>query len=50
VPTHEELGIAFAKYNQPLRDAVDDALDEVRRSGTFAGLQARWFSDQSRAK
>jgi polar amino acid transport system substrate-binding protein len=50
VPTHEELGIAFAKNNQPLRDAVDGALDVVKRNGTFAALQARWFPDQSQAK
>jgi ABC-type amino acid transport substrate-binding protein len=36
VPTHEELGIAFAKNNQPLRAAVDGTLDAVKRNGTFA--------------
>ena len=45
VPTHEELGIAFAKGNLALCDAVNSALDKVRRNGTFAALQARWFKD-----
>jgi ABC-type amino acid transport substrate-binding protein len=46
VPTNEELGIAFAKSNQPLRDAVNDRLDALKRDGTFAALTARWFPDQ----
>jgi polar amino acid transport system substrate-binding protein len=47
VPTHEELGIAFAKDNHSLCDAVNDALDSVKRSGRFATLQARWFPTTS---
>jgi polar amino acid transport system substrate-binding protein len=43
VPTHEDLGIAFAKASQPLCDAVNAALDTIKRNGTFAALQARWF-------
>jgi polar amino acid transport system substrate-binding protein len=43
VPTHEDLGIAFAKDNQPLCDAVNAALDTIKRNGSFAVLQARWF-------
>jgi polar amino acid transport system substrate-binding protein len=43
VPTHEDLGIAFAKDNQPLCDAVNAALDTIKRNGSFAALQARWF-------
>jgi ABC-type amino acid transport substrate-binding protein len=46
VPTHEELGIAFAKDNSALRDAVDRALATIKRSGTFATLHARWFPDR----
>ena len=44
VPTHEELGIAVAKNNEPLCEAIDRALDEVKRNGTFTALHARWFA------
>jgi polar amino acid transport system substrate-binding protein len=47
VPTYEELGIAFAKSNQPLCDAVNTALDALKRDGTFAALTAHWFSSQT---
>jgi polar amino acid transport system substrate-binding protein len=47
VPTNEELGIAFAKSNQPLCDAVNEALDALKRDGTFASLTARWFPNQT---
>jgi polar amino acid transport system substrate-binding protein len=43
VPTHEKLGIAFAKDNEGLCDAVDRALAAVRANGEFARLEARWF-------
>jgi ABC-type amino acid transport substrate-binding protein len=43
VPTHEQLGIAFAKNNSALCDAVNGALDDIRSSGEFDKLRARWF-------
>ena len=43
VPTHEKLGIAFAKDNTELRDAVNRVLHEIRGNGEFARIQARWF-------
>ena len=43
VPTHEKLGIAFAKDNAALRDAVNRALDDLRGNGELARLTARWF-------
>ena len=43
VPTHEQLGIAFAKDNQDLCDAVDREVAKLRDTGEFARLQARWF-------
>ena len=43
VPTHEKLGIAFAKDNMDLCGAVNSAMDTLRRTGEFARLQARWF-------
>jgi polar amino acid transport system substrate-binding protein len=47
VPTDEELGIAFAKSNQPLCDAVNAALDALKRDGTFAVLTELWFPNQT---
>jgi polar amino acid transport system substrate-binding protein len=43
VPTHEKLGIAFTKQNQPLCEVVNRALATLRDNGEFARLQARWF-------
>jgi polar amino acid transport system substrate-binding protein len=43
VPTHERLGIAFAKDNSALCDAVNRALAIVQGNGEFARLQVRWF-------
>ena len=43
VPTHEKLGISFAKDNDRLCDAVDGALKTLRTNGEFALLRARWF-------
>jgi len=43
VPTHEKLGIAFAKQNEALCEAVNGVLAMLRDNGEFARLQARWF-------
>jgi ABC-type amino acid transport substrate-binding protein len=43
VPTHEKLGIAFAKENDVLCSAVNEALKTLRANGEFARLQARWL-------
>ena len=43
VPTHEQLGIAFAKDSETLCDQVNGALGTLRNNGEFARLQARWF-------
>jgi polar amino acid transport system substrate-binding protein len=43
VPTHEKLGIAFAKDNESLCEAVNHALTTLHDNGRFAELQARWF-------
>ena len=43
VPTHEKLGIAFAKQNEALCEAINRALAALRENGEFARLQARWF-------
>ncbi|MGC1783116.1 MAG: ABC transporter substrate-binding protein [Acidobacteriaceae bacterium] len=43
VPTHEQLGIAFAKHNVALCNQVENALQTLRGDGTFARLQSHWF-------
>jgi ABC-type amino acid transport substrate-binding protein len=43
VPTHERLGIAFAKDNEGLCEAVNRALTALRENGELARLEARWF-------
>ena len=49
VPTHEKLGIAFAKDNLDLCNAVNGALDTLHASGEFARLQARWVAAAAKA-
>ncbi len=49
VPTHEKLGIAFAKQKEALCEAVNRALAALRENGEFARLQARWFPRPTRA-
>jgi polar amino acid transport system substrate-binding protein len=41
-PTGERLGIAFAPDRSDLCEAVDTAIRELRASGEFARLQAKW--------
>jgi ABC-type amino acid transport substrate-binding protein len=43
VPTHEKLGIAFAKNNTTLCQEMEAAVQTLRTKGTFAQLQAHWF-------
>jgi polar amino acid transport system substrate-binding protein len=47
VPTHEKLGIAFAKENKSLCEAINGALTALHHDETFARLQARWFPARS---
>jgi polar amino acid transport system substrate-binding protein len=49
VPTHEKLGIAFAKNNEELCNAVNRALETLRGNGEFARLQTRWFPPSTSA-
>lgn len=42
VPTHEELGIAYAPDRADLCNAVDTAIEALHRTGEFAKLQAAW--------
>jgi polar amino acid transport system substrate-binding protein len=43
VPTHENLGIAFARNNVALCGEIESGLQTLRNNGTFARLQAHWF-------
>ncbi len=47
VPTHEQLGIAFAKQNSELCDAVNGALDALRTDGRFDQMRTRWFGQSA---
>jgi polar amino acid transport system substrate-binding protein len=47
VPTREKLGIAFAPERADLCNAVDTAIDELRKNGTFARLQADWSGTEA---
>jgi ABC-type amino acid transport substrate-binding protein len=42
IPTHERLGIAYALERADLCDAVDVAIEELRKNCAFAKLQAAW--------
>ena len=42
VPTHEELGIAYAPDRDDLCNAVDTAIAALHESGEFEKLQAAW--------
>ena len=43
MPTHERLGIAYARERADLCDAVDAAIEALRESGEFAKLEGAWL-------
>ena len=43
IPTHEHLGIAFARTNVALRDAVNTALDSLKQRGVLDTLRRTWI-------
>jgi polar amino acid transport system substrate-binding protein len=47
IPTHERLGIAFAKENATLCEAVNHALAALHANGEFARIEKRWFPADS---
>jgi ABC-type amino acid transport substrate-binding protein len=47
VPTHEQLGIAFAKGNEALCAEMNSTLAALRANGEFARLEAHWFPARS---
>jgi ABC-type amino acid transport substrate-binding protein len=43
IPTHEKLGIAFARTNPGLCQAVNESLESLKKSGRFESLRSKWF-------
>ncbi len=41
----EEYGIGFRKNDDSFREAVDNALDEMRKDGKAAEISNKWFGD-----
>jgi polar amino acid transport system substrate-binding protein len=44
IPTHEKLGIAFAKDSTRLCATVNSALDTLTKNGTLKTLKQRWIT------
>ena len=44
IPTDEKLGIAFARNNTALCDAVNEALERAKANGVIDALQQRWIN------
>jgi ABC-type amino acid transport substrate-binding protein len=47
VPTHKKVGVAFAKTNLGVCDAVNSVLHTLHDNGEFARLVARWLPPPS---
>ena len=45
IPTHEKLGIAFARTNTGLCQEVNKSLASVKGSGKFAALRRKWIDE-----
>jgi polar amino acid transport system substrate-binding protein len=45
IPTHEQLGIAFARDNRALCEAVNGALLTLKQDGTFEALCQKWLPE-----
>ncbi|MBE0417741.1 MAG: transporter substrate-binding domain-containing protein, partial [Coriobacteriia bacterium] len=43
--TNEQYGFAFNQDNPGLRDAVNDALAELRADGTYDDIYRKWFGE-----
>ena len=41
----EEMGIAAKKGNKKLIEAIEKAIDELRKDGTYQKIYSRWFKD-----
>jgi polar amino acid transport system substrate-binding protein len=45
IDTDEKYGLAFSKDNPELRDAVNGALEEIIKDGTYETIFTKWFPD-----
>ena len=45
IPTHEKLGIAFARSNTELCATVNESLAAIKERGAFAALRRKWFDE-----
>jgi ABC-type amino acid transport substrate-binding protein len=45
IPTGEEYGLAFAKKSTALRRAVRDAINEIKKDGTYTDIYKKWFQE-----
>lgn len=45
IPTHEKLGVAFAKTNVGLCEVVNKTLTDMKQGGSFDALYSRWFGN-----
>jgi ABC-type amino acid transport substrate-binding protein len=45
IPTHEKLGIAFAKTNTELCAAMNKALTDLNARGALDDLRRKWFGE-----
>lgn len=45
IATGEEYGLAFAKKSTELRRAVRDALNELKKDGTYEDIYRKWFKE-----
>jgi ABC-type amino acid transport substrate-binding protein len=45
IATGEEYGLAFAKKSTELRRAVRDAVNEIKKNGTYAEIYRKWFQE-----
>lgn len=43
IPTGEQYGFGVSKENTALRDAINDALAEVKADGTYAEIYEKWI-------
>ena len=48
IPTHEKLGIAFAKTNVALCEAVNKSLASIKERGLFDALRRKWLDESDK--
>ena len=48
IPTHEKLGIAFAKTNVGLCAAVNKSLASIKERGRFDALRRKWLHESDK--